>query len=80
MKKFNAAVKQYLESNTVGGVMGVAGGVYAAGDNRPIEPARIVLGAKIKKKKNKKEPDQQMISVPVQRRSRAMDNIAFSSK
>lgn len=68
MNKFNKFVAKLLETNTVGGVLGVSSGAYADGDTRPFEPAKIVLGAKTVKRKNKKEPTQQMI--PVQRRPR----------
>lgn len=70
MKNFNNLCKQLIEANTVGSVLGqpaISGTSYAAGDNRPIEPARIVIGAKAQKK-NKKNKSQVMI--PVQKRSK----------
>jgi len=71
MNYFNTLYKQLIEGNTSAGVLGVpstSGSRYAEGDNRPITPAQIAIGAKIKKKKNKNEPNQQMVEVPLQRR------------
>ena len=68
MKNFNNLFKQIIENNTAGSVLGGSAGVYAAGDNRPIEPARAAIGAKVQKNKNKTKRNQQMVSVPVQRR------------
>ena len=61
MDKFNSLYKKIIESNTSAAVLGGDGQPYAAGDNRPITPANIVLGAK--KLKNKKR------KIPVQKRS-----------
>lgn len=67
ISQFNTLVTKILESNTSLGIFGVTNDTqYADGDTRPIEPANIVLGAKKQKRKNKKEPNQQMI--PIQRR------------
>lgn len=71
MNIFNKLVNQILETNTVAtmyGAAAVSNNQHAPGDNRPIEPARAVLGAKFKKKKNKNEPSQVMI--PVHKRTR----------
>jgi len=78
MHLFNNIVNKLLESNTAGGVLGATDNMpYADKDTRPFEPARIVLGAKTKKRKNKKEPTQQM--VPVQRRPR-VESIFLKNK
>jgi len=71
MNYFNTLYNQVLAENTSGSVLGgsnTSNAKYADGDNRPITPARIVIGAKMKKKKNKNEPDQQMVEIPLQRR------------
>lgn len=44
--KFNKLVNEVLSGDVLGGT-----GEYNPGDNRPIEPSQIVLGAKKKKKK-----------------------------
>ena len=63
MKKFNSLVQQILE-NTTAMFGGIANTQYAAGDNRPFEPARMVIGAKNKRGKNQTKT----IKVPIQRR------------
>ena len=79
MKLYNALVKQLIETNTVATMYGAAAvnnQQHAAGDNRPFEPARAVIGAKFKKKKKKNEPDQVMI--PVFKRPRVESIVRFS--
>lgn len=71
MSLFNKLVANILESNTVGSVLGapaISNKTYAGNDNRPFEPARMAIGAKFKKKKNKNSPSQ--VLVPVHRRPR----------
>lgn len=66
MKLYNTLVNQLIENNTVSTMYGAAAvnnQQHAAGDNRPFEPARVVIGAKFKKKKNKNTSDQVMIPV-----------------
>ena len=63
MQHFNALFKSLIENNTVAAVLGRDSGSYADGDARPIEPAKIVLGAKVKKQSKRKAA-----SIPIQRR------------
>lgn len=81
MQHFNKLFKQLIENNTSAGVMGMTapGTVYAAGDNRPIEPAKITIGAKTVKRKNKNEPLQQMVKIPVQKRPK-IENVVLKNK
>ena len=74
MKKFDLLVKKILE-NTTAMFGGVAGVQYAAGDNRPIEPARMVIGAKFKKGKNQTKTTK----IPIQRRPK-IETTVLSSK
>jgi hypothetical protein len=73
MKKFDLLVNKLLE-NTTAMFGGIANTEYAAGDNRPIEPARIVIGAKYKKGKNQTKT----VKVPIQRRPRIETTILRS--
>lgn len=77
MSNFNALYKHFIENNTSAGVLGQ--GSYAPNDNRPFEPARMAIGAKFTKKRNKKEPSQQMVKVPVQKRPK-IENILIRPK
>lgn len=81
MQHFNKLYRELIEDNTSASVMGPAipGTGYASGDNRPIEPANIAIGAKKVKRKNKNEPLQQMVKIPIQRRTK-IENILIKSK
>lgn len=67
MSKFNKLYKNILETTTTA-VFGGTSDTYAAGDNRPFEPARMAIGVKTTKSKSTKSAKQQVKKVPLQRR------------
>ena len=80
MNQFNLLYKTLLENNTIGTALGAAaisGATYNGEDNRPIEPAKIVIGAKKVKSKKRNKSNQQF--VPIQRRA-PIESIYLASK
>ena len=66
MSNFNNLFKQIIETTSTAVLGGKVGDIYGGStDNRAFEPARMVIGAKFKKGKNKTTA----VKVPVHKRN-----------